>query len=100
MNHGRSDLANAISRYHGGLPAVADRLGLEMTQEHLPDQHWKDLKVVERELLLWIDQHGTPGTMPTNAQLVVSGRVDMAQGIRNYHSGYKTVIAALASNQA
>merc|ERR1711935_449853 len=56
--HGRFDLNNAISRYHDGFPAVADRLGLEMTQDHLPDHHWKDLKVVECELLLWIDQHG------------------------------------------
>ena len=95
VNHGRSDLTGAISRYHGGMAAVADRLGLEMMQEHLPDQHWKDLKVVEREVLLWVEQHGTPGTMPTNAQLYVSGRADLAQGIRSYHSGYKAVTAAL-----
>ena len=93
--HGRSDLRHAISKYHGGYPAVADRLGLEMTQDHLPDHYWKDLKVVERELLLWIEQHGTPGTMPTESQLFVSGRGDMAKGIQNYHSGFKAVTAAL-----
>ena len=95
VNHGRSDLSNAIKRYHGGMVAVADRLGLEMTQDHSPDQHWKDLKVVERELLPWIAQHGTPGTMPTSAQLSVSGRGDMAKGISNHHSGFKAVTAAL-----
>ena len=93
--HGRSDLNNAMKRYHGGATAVASKVGLEMAQDHLPNHYWKDLKVVERELLLWIEQHGTPGTMPTDAQLLVSGRADMAKGIRSYHSGYKAVTAAL-----
>merc|ERR1712166_1083309 len=81
QSNGRSDLVGAMQLYHGGMEAVAGRLGLEMAQDYLPDHHWKDLEVVERELLLWIDQHGTPGTMPTKAQLLVSGRGDMAQGI-------------------
>jgi hypothetical protein len=95
LYHGRSDLTNAMHLYHGGIPAVAGQLGLEMTQDHLPDHHWKDLKVVERALLLWIDQHGTPGTMPTKAQLFVSGRADIAEGISKHHSGFKAVTAAL-----
>ena len=68
-----------------------------MTQDHLPDQHWKDFDMVERELLLsrWIEQHGTSGTMPTDAQLKVSRRSDVAQVIRNYHRGYNAVTAAL-----
>merc|ERR1712166_840808 len=86
---------NAMTLYHGGFAAVADRLGLEMTQGHLPDHHWHDFEVVGRELLLWIDQHGTPGTMPTNAQLLASGRGDIAGGISNHHSGFKAVTAAL-----
>ena len=69
-------------------------MGLEMTQDHLPDQHWKDLKVVEREVLLWIEQRGTPGTMPTKAQLSVSGRADIVGAIIN-HGGFKAVAAAL-----
>merc|ERR1712166_278578 len=93
--HGRSDLAGAITRHHDGFPAVADRLGLEMTQDHLPDQHWKDFEVVERALLLCIEQHGTPGTMPTEAQLKTSGRADIAEGIKKYHNGIKAVTAAL-----
>ena len=93
--HRRSDLTHAISRYHGGFPAVADRLGLEMTQDRLPDQHWKDLKVVERALLLWTKQHGTPGTMPTNGQLGASGRADIIGGISKHHGGIKAVTAAL-----
>merc|ERR1712166_1552784 len=86
---------NAMTLYHGGFAAVADRLGLEMTQGHLPDHHWHDFEVVGRELLLWIDQHGTPGTMPTHAQLFASGRADLAGGIRKHHSGYKAVTTAL-----
>ena len=93
--HGRLDLGNAISLYHGGSPAVADQLGLEMAQEQAPDYYWKDFEVVEREVLLWIKQHGTPGTMPTDSQLFVSGRGDLAGGIRKHHRGFKAVTAAL-----
>merc|ERR1711935_418594 len=89
QTNGRSDLKNAISRYHGGATAVAGRLGLEMAQDYLPDHHWKDFEVVERALLLWIDQRGTPGTMPTSSQLHVSGRSDIAGGISNHHGGFK-----------
>ena len=93
--NGRSDLLGAMKRYHGGAAAVAGRLGLEMAQDHLPDQHWKDAEVMKREVLLWIEQHGTPGTMPTGAQLFTSGRADIANGISKYHSGFKAVTAAL-----
>ena len=95
VTHRRYDLVNAMARYHGGMGAVAGRLGLEMTQEQAPDHYWKDLKVVEREVVLWIEQHGTPGTMPTEAQLCASGRADIAGGISDHHSGFKAVTAAL-----
>merc|ERR1740117_1882358 len=94
-SNGRSDLADAMQGYHGGMEAVADRLGLKMSQDHLPAQHWKDVEVVKRELLLWIEQHGTPGTMPTQAQLGASGRSDLFGGISKHHSGIKAVTAAL-----
>ena len=93
--HGRCDLLGAINRYHGGVAAVAGRLGLEMAQDHLPDHYWKDFEMVGRALLLWIDQHGTPGTMPTQAQLCAFGRADLARGIKEYHRGIKAVTAAL-----
>ena len=84
-----------MKRYHGGMEVVAGRLGLEMARDQAPDQHWKDIEVVKREVLLLIEQHGTPGTMPTQAQLYVSGRADIAKGIQKYHSGIKAVTAAL-----
>merc|ERR1712086_1243318 len=40
-------------------------------------------------------QRGTPGTMPTNAQLFASGRADLAGGISKHHRGFKAVAAAL-----
>ena len=46
-------------------------------------------------MLLWIEQHGTPGTMPTIAQLKTSGRAGIVAGIAKYHSGIKAVTAAL-----
>lgn len=49
----------------------------------------------ERALLLWIEQRGTPGTMPTQAQLFVSGRADLVGGINKHHRGLKAVTAAL-----
>merc|ERR1712086_783761 len=75
--------------------AVAGRLGLEMAQDHLPDQHWKNIEVVKRGLLLWIEQHGTPGTMPTEAQLKTSGPAGICDGINKYHRGITAVTAAL-----
>ena len=51
--------------------------------------------MVKRELLLWVEQHGTTSTMPTSAQLFVSGRADLASGISEYHSGIKAVTAAV-----
>ena len=94
QSNGRSDLAHALQR-HGGSAAVAGRLGLEMTQEQAPDHYWEDPEVMKRELLLWIEQHGTPGTMPTESQLCVSGRADIVNGIRKYHGGIKAVTATL-----
>ena len=85
-SNGRSDLYHAIKR-HGGSVAVAGRLGLEMAQEQAPDRYWEDPEVMKRELLLWIEQHGTPGTMPTQTQLRTSGRGDIAGGIREHHGG-------------
>ena len=70
-------------------------MGLEMEKEQAPDQHWEDIEVVKRELLLWNEQHGTPGTMPTDAQLCTSGRGDIANGISKYHGGIKAVTATL-----
>ena len=99
-SNGRSDLCNAIALYHGGSVAVASRLGLEMAKEQAPDQHWKDAEVMEREVLLWIEQYGKPGTMPTEAQLFTSGRADIASGIRKYHVGFKAVTAALSLRPA
>ena len=94
-SEGRNDLVGAINRYHGGFVAVAGRLGLEMTQDHLPDHHWKDAKVMERAVLACIEEHGTPGVMLTQAQLEVCGRSDLYGGIRRYHGGIRAVTQAL-----
>ena len=70
-------------------------MGLEMTQDRLPDHHWKDAKIMERELLACIEEHGTPGVMLTQSQLDVCGRSDLYGGIENYHGGIRAVTQAL-----
>jgi len=92
--NGRSDLATAIHR-HGGSGVVASRLGLQMSQDHLPDHYWQDPDVMERELRACIEEHGAADTMLTWAQLVVCGRSDLVNGIKKYHGGIRAVTAAL-----
>merc|ERR1740117_2480105 len=42
-----------------------------------------------------MEQHGTTGTMPTQAQLNTWGRADIAGGIRNYHGGFRALATTL-----
>ena len=51
--------------------------------------------MVERELLLWNEQNGTPGIVLTNAQLYISEWADLVNGISKHHSRLKDVTAAL-----
>src|SRR5438445_749981 len=91
----RGDLKNAISKKHGGYPAVAERLGLEFTCTAKPRGYWSDFSNVERELLAFIKEHGTPGVMPTAAELAKAGRGDLTGAISNHHGGYLPVAEQL-----
>jgi len=83
----RADLAVAISRYGGGMPAVAKRLGLA-TRASLPDRYWDDEQTITRELLEFVRDYGTPGRMPTQAALGKAGRNDLAIAISRYGGGW------------
>ena len=50
--------------------------------------------MVGRELLLWVEQHGTPGTMPAAAQLGAFGRANIVGGVGKCHGGASAVAAA------
>ncbi|MBI3244098.1 MAG: hypothetical protein HYZ49_17585 [Chloroflexi bacterium] len=78
---GRDDLANAI-RKHGGIPVVAERLGLEQTNK--PTGYWSDFANVERELLTFITKQGKNGIMPLVRELIAEQRHDLISAIGRY----------------
>eukprot|EP00276_Gloeochaete_wittrockiana_P002973 CAMPEP_0184656852 /NCGR_PEP_ID=MMETSP0308-20130426/16800_1 /TAXON_ID=38269 /ORGANISM="Gloeochaete witrockiana, Strain SAG 46.84" /LENGTH=703 /DNA_ID=CAMNT_0027094161 /DNA_START=444 /DNA_END=2555 /DNA_ORIENTATION=- len=81
---GRNDLVKAIA-YHGGFAPVAKKVGLEMTyQAKKPWGYWDNLSNLERELLAFIEEHGTPGVMPTRASLRRMSRHDIAKAADKY----------------
>jgi hypothetical protein len=89
----RADLSVAISRYGGGVNAVAQRLGLA-TKASKPDRYWND-HTIASELLDFVRDHGTHGLMPTQAALCGSGRNDLAVAIIRTGGGWTKVAEAL-----
>jgi hypothetical protein len=90
----RADLAVAISRYGGGMRAVAERLGLS-SKAQKRDSYWADEDVIAQELLEFVRDHGVPGRMPTQASLVSSGRCDLAIAISRHGGGWTRVARRL-----
>ena len=89
--HGYGALAGAVQTY-GGFLAVSTRMGLERSYEKKPNGYWHDTLNVEQGLLQFVQHYGTPGKMPTEAQLKGLGHSGLASAMRS-HGGY----AALAS---
>jgi hypothetical protein len=90
----RADLAVAISRYGGGMQAVAERLGIA-TRASKPDRYWDDESMIARELLEFIEGHGSPGRMPTQSALARAGRNDLAIAISRYGGGWAKMSSQL-----
>ena len=90
---GQGDLAAAISR-HGGIRAVAQRLGLQLSSSSRPNGYWNDFSHVEEELLSFIEGKGNCGVMPTAAQLANSGHGNLLKGIVK-HGGVAAVAQRL-----
>jgi ribosomal protein L13E len=86
---GRGDLSRAMHQ-HGGIMAVAQRLGLVYDSRCKPPRYWQDLAVIDRELLAFIAAHGEPGVMPTEASLTAAGRGDLANAISRAGGQYAT----------
>jgi len=68
---GRSDLISAIDA-HGGVVAVAERIGFTYTAK--PDGYWDDFANIKEALLRFIEEHGTPGVMPTQREFREAGQ--------------------------
>jgi Protein of unknown function (DUF559) len=91
---GRHDLSVAISRHGGGMVATAKRLGLD-SRAQKPDGYWEGENVIDDELLQFISEHGTPGTMPTQSALCQAGRNDLVLAISRRGGGWQPVSARL-----
>ncbi len=90
---GHSDLAYAIDK-HGGIPVVADRLGLKRPNAHKSTGYWNDFANVKKGVLDFIAEQGTVDVMPTGAQLSQAGYSNLANAIRK-HGGFLVVAQKL-----
>ncbi|MBD1863042.1 MULTISPECIES: transposase [Trichocoleus] len=63
----RCDLQKAVSEFHGGYAAVAEKLGLIYGKKTYG--YWLEFSNLEHELVAFIEHHGTPGVMPTKEEI-------------------------------
>ena len=94
----RKDLVHAIGK-HGGLPIVAERLGLKRPDVAKPSSYWDDFTNVERELIAFIQEHGETGIMPTRSEMIKTKRNDLYHAIRK-HGGISVVAERLGLERA
>jgi Hypothetical methyltransferase/SNF2-related domain len=73
---GQTGLSTAITK-HGGSLAVAQRLGLTYTYTSKPAGYWNDFNNIEQAVNAFIEEHGTPGIMPTRGELRNAGWHDL-----------------------
>lgn len=87
-DHGRTDLIHGIA-LHGGVMAVARRIGLEVTFPRRKEGYWEHPKNVQRELeeLIMKRPLETQKYMPSTVALVQAGRADLATAVRD-HGGW------------
>ena len=90
----RGDIAYAILKQHGGFLAVAERLGLRLPSPRKPSGYWDDFSNLERELLAFIHDSGSPGFMPTQDELKRAGQSTLATAISR-HGGFSAVAERL-----
>ncbi len=86
-NAGYSSLSEALAK-HGGFQLVRERLGLEPPRK--PPRQWDDFETVKRELLAFIQEHGTPGVMPTDGDLRKVKKSGLAAAF-SQHGGFEVV---------
>lgn len=90
---GHGSLVIAIHKHHGSFHRVARQLHLSITRK--PKGYWKDFRNVEREILAFIAEQGTPGTIPTATELRHAGHGSLASAICEYHGDFHEVAQRL-----
>lgn len=86
---GRSDIAFAIQRYHGGEREFADNHGYCIAEDTIdvkPAEKLRKWKCFSEELSKWIEQYGCIGIMPRRDDFIRTGRHDLRYAIY-YHGG-------------
>lgn len=94
---GRGDLLYGILVYHGGISAVARRLGLSYAVE--ARAYWLDYDNVIAALLTFIEEEGLGGMMPTHQMLRTNGANSLSNAILN-HGGSQAIAEQLGLDYA
>ena len=97
-NAGYGNLLHGIAK-HGGVTALARRLGLRLSSTAKPSGYWNDFAHVERELYQYLQEQGTPDVMPTQSELSKAGRQDLVNAIQGKHGGFTVVSQRLGLQQ-
>ncbi|MBI5649392.1 MAG: hypothetical protein HZC40_02930 [Chloroflexi bacterium] len=90
---GYGDLSRAISK-HGGYTQIANRLKLSPAWKFKPMYYWKNSANLEREILDFVNQHGTLSVMPTEDELESAHRRDLVNAITK-HGGFTLIALGL-----
>ncbi|MEP0746839.1 helicase-related protein [Coleofasciculus sp. FACHB-501] len=70
-----------------------------MDSQRKPNSYWDELTNLERELMAFINEHGTLGLMPRAIEFVKAGRSDLANAMRK-HGGFQSVAEKLGLTYA
>lgn len=90
---GRSDVAAAIGRQHGGIEEFARRYNFVVSEDVVtvaPFEKLTKWPLYVRALEQWIEANGTQGIMPSKQDLIMSGRHDLRHATWT-HGGLETV---------
>jgi hypothetical protein len=91
--HGPPGLRHAVSHFHGGKHAVAERMGLD--NKHLPRGYWCSAENRERSVREFIRTLETssinhdPNTLPVKSTMIAAGRAELAQALER-HGGFRS----------
>jgi len=84
----QGSLACAISRTHGGMNEVRQRMGEHIIKKDIG--FYKDLEIVKAEMLRLADEiSDLNGQLPSCHWLQKNGYGSLTEGIRKYHGGFK-----------